>query len=287
MDYLLLHQGLLLGALIVGRLSAVLTHRLLAARSSQKQHTDSLSRLSTVFAFVAGSLGILLALLLSLAVGDYQTTQRGINEFNSSVSSAFTAVDLFPDAQKTALRSDILCTAQSFSDHELTTSTSPAGTLQTDLWIAQTNSDLHALPTVSGAEWSTYAQVLSDTLQGISHWRSEVLFISTRPLPPVIWFVIYLTVAVMGGLLALSLADRRRFSLLALGATYVALAAMIFGLSSLEFPLNNEGTGGSVATGSVRENAATLLKIYPHQPAPNCPTLLPGATYDWSTVTAG
>jgi hypothetical protein len=283
MENVLVHQGFLLAVIVAGTIIGFLLHRVLSKQAKNSEdYAASLSRLTDVFGFVSGAVGVLLGLLLSISVTAYQETEKHVDEFNASVVSVFHAVAVYPTPSKTAIRNDIICTVNTFYETEVhpQVKNTGLGNLDTTLWIAQLNRDIDHLPLETGAQTETYQRVLDGSLE-MARWRQQILSTSTKSLPPIIWFVIYGAVLVLSILLSLSFADKRRFSLVTATLTYVTLALMIFGLSALDQPLHDEGLGGVVNASSMQDMIRDLKVAYPLQPTPVCPDLNPGQEITW------
>lgn len=302
-ENVLTNQLILFAVVAAGLALGFAIHRLMSAGSGSKnKYADTLPRLTDSFGFVSSAVAILLALLLSISVTTFQNTQASVNDFNSSAISAYHGAEVYPDEYQSSIRNDIICVVEVVYSEDVNSqhqdhaghvevggdvsasnqleSSDAVGATQANLWLTQLNYDLNDLPTDTGPRMATYSRLLGDSLNlGVS--RHEMLSYSTQTLPVIVWAVIYILIFIMAILLSLLLADKRRFAVLSTVLSYFTLAGMLFGLSVLQSPLNDEGLGGVVDTQTMSNLVTDITETYPDEVIPQCPILEPGVQFDW------
>lgn len=283
MDSILINQLVLLVVFAGGALVGLILHSVLKRRAHEgDDFSAALTRLTDSIGFVAGAVGLLLGLLLSLSVSVFQDTQNAINSFNSTMVETFHAVEVYPEAERHAVRDDLACTVSTFFELEVNpdVTNDGNGVLQTDLWFAQLNKSITKLPLETNHEIETYGYIVSNAME-LAGLRNQILATSTQNLPEIIWVVIYGSVFALALLLALSFADKRRFFLITTALAYLTLAFMLLGLTILQSPLHNVGLGGVVVTENMQSLVTEMDLTYPDQPTPECPVLTAGQYHVW------
>ncbi len=253
MSPVLVTQLVLLAVAAGGWIVGKFLHRAFVRRTSDGEHyAATLPRMSDTIAFISGAVGILLGLLLSFSVTNFQDAQASVKQFGTSVSAAYRTTESFAEPGRTIVRQDLYCAVDSFVTNDWTDGVQPSveGNTQTSLWMTKLNIDINQLDPQTNTQVQAYPLLVQNTLD-MSQWRQMILLTSMETIPGVIWVVIYVSVFLLTVLLALHLADRRGLGRLSFGVAYVALAVIIFALSVLDYPLHNFGTGPAVSPQSL------------------------------------
>lgn len=241
-------QVVLLLVALGGWLAGKGVHALFVRRSEDtERYTAELPRMGDTIAFISGAVGILLGLLLSFSVSNFQDAQASVKEYGSSVSGAFRSTASYDEPGRTAVREDLVCAVETFVKNDWTSGFGGKniGNDQANLWMAKLNADINALPLNTTTQQQAFPVLLQSTLD-MSHWRQLILLTSMETIPIVIWIVIYVSIFVLSLLLTLHLADRRGLSRLSFGVAYITLATIILALSVLDYPMHNFGPGPAV-----------------------------------------
>lgn len=228
-------------------------HALFIRKSEDSErYTAELPRMGETIAFISGAVGILLGLLLSMSVSNFQDAQASVKEYGSSVAAAYRTTEGFSEPGRTTVRQDLFCAVDTFVSYDWTSgmSAQAQGNSQANLWMTQLNLDVNALSLDDPVQNQAWPILMQSTLD-MSHWRQLILLTSSETIPKVIWVVIYVSVFVLALLLTLHLADRRGLSRLSFGVAYITLAVIIFALSVLDYPLHNFGAGPAVSPQSL------------------------------------
>lgn len=245
----LVTQAVLLLVALAGWLAGKGVHALFVRRAEDtERYTAELPRMGDTIAFISGAVGILLGLLLSFSVSNFQDAQASVKEYGSSVSGAYRASASYDEPGRSIVRQDLVCAVQTFVANDWAGGFDAAktGDDQANLWMAKLNGDINTLPLTTDTQSQAFPVLLQTTLD-MSHWRQLILLTSLETIPLVIWIVIYVSIFALSLLLTLHLADRRGLSRLSFGLAYVTLATIIFALSVLDYPMHNFGTGPAVS----------------------------------------
>jgi hypothetical protein len=264
MDSVLLTQLVLFAVAITGWLIGRGIHAFFVRRADDaSRYAAELPRMSDTIAFISGAVGILLGLLLSFSVGNYQDAQASVKEYASSVNAAYQASDMFPAAAKTEVQKDLICSVKAFvaNDRGPQINNRLNVSEQASLWMAKLNDDLKTLPTNTAVMSQSFPILLQSTID-MSHWRELILLTSLQSIPIVIWFVIYVSVFFLAVLLTLHLADKKGLGWVSFGVAYLTLAVIIYALTVLDYPLHNFGFGSAISTDTLIETVkASNLRL--------------------------
>lgn len=275
MNPLLLTQLILLVVAIGGWLTGKAAHAMFDRKSSDSaRYVAELPRMTDTIAFISGAVGILLGLLLSISVSNYQEVQNSVKEYGSSATAAYETAAVFNPEEEALIRHDLICTVNAFISHDwaVASGTTSDGSTQANLWMSKLNSNIDGLSIDTLNQTQAYPILLQSTLD-MGHWRQSVLLTSMENIPVVIWIVIFVSIYLLAFLLTLHLADRRGLSRLSFGVAYIALAVTIFALTVLDYPLNDFGTGPAVSSELLVDILKTADFNIPESVIATCPSL--------------
>lgn len=231
-------------------------------------------RLKEAIAFVSGAVGVMLGLLLSLSVSQFQDTQSRVNQLGSDSIAIFAATNNFPTEAANTVRHDVVCTLRTFvyQDWHASSEQKNEGREQTALWQLQLGKDVRALSIETDKESASYGVIVEKTMD-IANQIDQISSSSTNTIPMVIWFVIYFAAFVLCALLAITAVNRKVLARLLFGVTYGTQAIILLALTVLDFPMQNLGFGTAVSVDTLQATYTNLEWQYPGEEWRECPTL--------------
>ena len=263
---ILITQGILLGCVLLGWFAGGLIHKFADKRFEEgdlKGH--ELGRLSDTLAFVGGAVGILLGLLLSFAVADFDDTKGSIQNMGSSSLTIFSASESLNEDQRFEIRRDVVCALQSSigNDWEAIGNSQRGGSPITTDWLLKLNHD------VAHADLSTIQQqqnfpILVSGVAQLTDAREELVMGNTALIPFVVWLVIYFSAFVMTALLAMHLADRKLLARISAGMSWGMLAVILFALTVLDAPLAPVFGTPTLEPIPIQDTLQVLEESFPH-----------------------
>lgn len=266
---------LLIVVMGLGWVGGTLIHRAIEKRTkSDAEEEKQLERMTDTIAFVSGAVGILLGLLLSISVGEFQDTQNNIKQLGTDALATFSASESFDEADREDIQRDVVCGLRSFINHDwkLTGDAQADGSQQTTLWMMKLHDDVANLPIDTTQQSESYS-VLVDKALDLANSRHLILSSSMATIPMVIWIVIYFSAFVLSLLLTLHLADRKILAWVSLSVSFGTLAVVIVALTALDYPLQNLGVGTPTSTQVLTNELESLEWQYPGNTWTECPEL--------------
>lgn len=277
MNAVALTQVVLIVVAVAGWLAGTAVHRLFVRRSEDAlRYAAELPRMSDTIAFISGAVGILLGLLLSFSVSNYQDAQGSVKEYGSSVTSAYHSATMFPEPGQSTVQKDLVCSVRTFVENDWGKEAAASATVseQASLWMTKLNDDIKDMPMTSATQSQSFPILLQSSLD-MGHWRELILLNSMQTIPVVIWIVIYVSVFLLAFLLTMHLADRRGLGFVSFGVAYVTLAVIIYALTVLDYPLHNFGWGPAVGSDMLMDMLRTSDVRFAQDVAIACPQLDP------------
>lgn len=277
MIIILITQALLLvmmssGWFIGRRIHKIALHRK-GATHIEKHDQDMIK---DAIAFVSGAIGVMLGLLLSLSVSQFQDTQNRIDQLGTDSIAIFNATNNFSAEDANSIRHDVVCTLRTFvyQDWQAPEESQADGIKQTALWELQLNQDVRNLPLDTPKQQNAYS-IIVDQSMDIADQLDNILASSTNTIPAVIWVVIYFAAFVLSALLAINSSDKKVLARVLFGVTYGTQAVILLALTVLDFPLQNFGFGSAVTVDALQATYDSLEWQYPGQEWQDCPVLDP------------
>ncbi|MEG0161264.1 MAG: hypothetical protein RR714_03025 [Aurantimicrobium sp.] len=262
----LITQGILLGCVLLGWFAGGLIHKFADKRFTEgdlKGH--ELGRLSDTLAFVGGAVGIMLGLLLSFAVADFDATKGSIQSMGRTSLTIFSATESLAEEQRVEIRRDVACALRSSvnNDWEAIGNGDRGGSPITTEWLLKLNSD------VAHADLSTIQQqqnfpILASSVAELTSAREELVMGNSALIPFVVWLVIYFSAFVMTALLAMHLADRKLLARISAAMSWGMLAVILFALTVLDAPLAPVLGTPTLEPLPLQETLQVLEESFPH-----------------------
>lgn len=262
----LITQSILLGCVLLGWYAGRLIHKFADKRFKEGDLAGhELGRLSDTLAFVGGAVGILLGLLLSFAVADFDDTKASIQSMGKSSLTIFTATESLNEDQRLEIRRDVACALRSSvsDDWESIGQGIRGGSSTTTDWLLKLNQD------VAHAELTTIQQqqnfpILVSGAAELTSSREELVMGNSALIPFVVWLVIYFSAFVMTALLAMHLADRKLLARISAGMSWGMLAVILFALTVLDAPLAPVFGTPTLEPFPLQETLQVLQESFPH-----------------------
>lgn len=268
LQQILITQGILLGCVLLGWFVGRRIHRFADNRfteGSLKGH--ELGRLTDTLAFVGGAVGILLGLLLSFGVGEFDDTKASIQSVARSSVGVFTASETLEDAQRVEIRRDTVCTLRSIAtaDWEAIGNGTPGGSADTEKWLLKLNHDASLVTLDTNQQQGSYAALIG-SVSDLTDAREELVMGNTAMIPHVVWLVIYFASFIMAALLAMHLADRKWLARISAAMSWGMLAVILLALTILDSPLAPIFGSPTIEPTSITQALNTIEESYPGSP---------------------
>lgn len=273
---ILVTQGILLACVLAGWFTGRKIHQF-----ADKRFPDGnlggreLERLTDTLAFVGGAVGILLGLLLSFAVGDFDDTKTSIQTMGRSSLSAFSAAESLNPDERLEVRQDIICVLRSEIAHDWTAigNNESGGSPITTAWLMQLNTDVSSVSLDTVQQQQNFPGVIAG-VEDLTTAREELVMGNTALIPFVVWLVIYFSSFIMTALLAMHLADRKLLARISAGMSWGMLAVILFALTVLDAPLAPVMGTPTLRPAPLAETLQVLEESFPEQALwADCPEL--------------
>lgn len=236
---ILITQSILLGCVLLGWFAGRRIHKFADKRFGNEDLSGrELGRLTDTLAFVGGAVGILLGLLLSFAVSDYDDTKTSIQTFGQSSLTIFSSAESLEKSQRLEIRRDVICTLRSAvaDDWQAIGNNERGGSSITTGWVLKLNTDVSKVSLITEEQQQNFPGLLQGT-SDLTTSREELVMGNTALIPFVVWIVIYFSSFIMTALLAMHLADRKVMARISAGMSWGILAIILFALTVLDAPL--------------------------------------------------
>ena len=238
-EQILITQGILLGCVLLGWFVGRRIHRFADNRFTEGSlQGHELGRLTDTLAFVGGAVGILLGLLLSFGVGEFDDTKASIQSVARSSVGVFTASETLEEAQRFEIRRDTVCSLRSIStsDWEAIGQGTAGGSPDTEAWLLKLNHDASKVSLDTNQQQASYAGLVG-SISDLTDAREELVMGNTAMIPEVVWLVIFFASFIMSALLAMHLADRKWLARISAAMAWGMLAVILLALTILDSPL--------------------------------------------------
>lgn len=262
---LFLTQGILLACVLLGWFSGRLIHKFVDNRFTEgKLQGRELGRLTDTLAFVGGAVGILLGLLLSFGVGEFDDTKASIQTVSRSSVSVFAASESLQEQERFNIRRDTVCTLRSIAtdDWDAIGSETPGGSEQTTSVLMQLNADV-SRATLSTPQQQQSFPGLVNAVTDLTSAREELVMGNSAMIPHVVWLVIYFSSFVMAALLAMHLADRKLLAAISAAMAWGMLAVSLIALTVLDSPLAPVFGSPTIEPTAINQALETLQASFP------------------------
>jgi hypothetical protein len=239
LSQILITQGILLVCVLLGWYAGRSIHKFADKRFGEEDLAGKeLGRLTDTLAFVGGAVGILLGLLLSFAVTDFDDTKSSIQNMGRSSLSIFSAAESLEADQRLEIRRDVICTLRSTiaDDWSAIGNNERGGSSVTTHWLLKLNSDVSTTNLATVQQQQNFPGLLAGTSM-LTSSREELVMGNSALIPFVVWLVIYFSSFIMSALLAMHLADRKIMARISAGMSWGILAVILFALTVLDAPL--------------------------------------------------
>ncbi|MFA9276714.1 MAG: hypothetical protein ACEQR4_02570 [Rhodoluna sp.] len=262
----LITQGILLGCVLLGWFAGGLIHKFADKRFKEgdlKGH--ELGRLSDTLAFVGGAVGILLGLLLSFAVADFDDTKGSIQSMGRSSLTIFSASESLAEDQRLEIRRDVACALRSSATDdwvEIGNGQRGGSPITTD-WLLKLNTDVAHVDLTTIQQQQNFP-ILASGAAELTSAREELVMGNSALIPFVVWLVIYFSAFVMTALLAMHLADRKLLARISAGMSWGMLAVILFALTVLDAPLAPVFGTPTLEPLPIQETLQVLEESFPH-----------------------
>ncbi|BDU10425.1 hypothetical protein AINA4_03460 [Aurantimicrobium sp. INA4] len=275
---ILITQGILLACVLVGWFVGRAIHRFADNRFTEGSlQGHELGRLTDTLAFVGGAVGILLGLLLSFGVTEFDDTKSNIQAVARSSVGVFTASETLEESQRFEVRRDTVCTLRSIStsDWQAIGNGVIGGSQSTEEWLLKLNTDVSRVSLETNQQQGSYPVLLS-SVSDLTNAREELVMGNTAMIPEVVWMVIFFASFIMAALLAMHLADRKWLARISAAMAWGMLAVILLALTVLDSPLapilgtpTIEPTAITEALTTIQESfpGSALLSACPETPA--------------------
>lgn len=239
LSHILITQGILLVCVLLGWYAGRSIHKFADKRFGEEDLAGKeLGRLTDTLAFVGGAVGILLGLLLSFAVTDFDDTKSSIQNMGRSSLSIFSAAESLEADQRLEIRRDVICTLRSTiaDDWSAIGNNERGGSLTTTQWLVKLNSDVSTANLTTVQQQQNFPGLVAGITE-LTSSREELVMGNSALIPFVVWLVIYFSSFIMSALLAMHLADRKIMARISAGMSWGILAVILFALTVLDAPL--------------------------------------------------
>jgi hypothetical protein len=239
LSQILITQGILLVCVLLGWYAGRSIHKFADKRFGEEDLAGKeLGRLTDTLAFVGGAVGILLGLLLSFAVTDFDDTKSSIQNMGRSSLSIFSAAESLEADQRLEIRRDVICTLRSTiaDDWSAIGNNERGGSLITTQWLVKLNSDVSTANLTTVQQQQNFPGLVAGITE-LTSSREELVMGNSALIPFVVWLVIYFSSFIMSALLAMHLADRKIMARISAGMSWGILAVILFALTVLDAPL--------------------------------------------------
>lgn len=258
-------QGILLACVLLGWYGGRLIHKFADNRFTEgKLQGHELGRLTDTLAFVGGAVGILLGLLLSFGVSEFDDTKASIQTVARSSVSVFAASESLEPTQRFEVRRETICSLRSIAtdDWQAIGEEVPGGSPTTTDTLMRLNA------VVSKATLDTPQQQQSFTglftaVTELTSAREELVMGNSAMIPRVVWLVIYFSSFVMSALLAMHLADRKLLAIISAAMAWGMLAVILLALTILDSPLAPLFGAPTIEPTAINQALSTLQLSFP------------------------
>jgi hypothetical protein len=229
-----------------------------------KLEGGELGRLTDTLAFVGGAVGILLGLLLSFGVSEFDDTKSNIQSIARSSVGVFTTSEAFEENERFAIRRDTVCTLRSIasSDWMSVGQGNHTGSEDTEQWLLKLNYDASTATLETSQQVGSYP-VLIGNVSDLTNAREELVVGNTAMIPHVVWLVIYFASFIMAALLAMHLADRKWLARISAGMSWGMLAVILLALTILDSPLAPVLGSPTIEPTAINQALTTIEMSFP------------------------
>lgn len=274
---ILITQSILLGCVLLGWYVGRMIHKFADKRFGEEDLAGKeLGRLTDTLAFVGGAVGILLGLLLSFAVADFDDTKTSIQTMGRSSVTIFSAAESLEPEQRQEVRRDVICTLRSAvaDDWSAIGNSERGGSSITTGWVLKLNADVSTVSLNTVQQQLNFPALLQGTTD-LTTAREELVMGNSALIPFVVWLVIYFSSFIMTALLAMHLADRKIMARISAGMAWGILAVILFALTVLDAPLAPVMGTPSLEPAPIVETLDVLQESFPdHALWAECPALV-------------
>ncbi len=274
---ILITQGILLVCVLLGWYAGRSIHKFADKRFGEEDLAGrELGRLTDTLAFVGGAVGILLGLLLSFAVADFDDTKTSIQTMGRSSLTVFSAAESLEAEQRLEVRRDVICSLRSVisDDWSAIGNNERGGSPITTGWILKLNSDVSTVSLNTIQQQLNFPALLDGTTD-LTTAREELVMGNSALIPFVVWLVIYFSSFIMTALLAMHLADRKVMARISAGMAWGILAVILFALTVLDAPLAPVFGTPSLEPAPIVETLDVLQESFPEKALwVECPALV-------------
>lgn len=239
LDQILITQSILLGCVLLGWFVGKRIHKFADNRFTEGSlQGHELGRLSDTLAFVGGAVGVLLGLLLSFGVSEFDDTKASIQTVARSSVGVFTASETLEESQRFEIRRDTVCSLRSIAsqDWEAIGKGTMGGSLETEAWLLKLNHDASKVTLDTTQQQESYAGLMASVSE-LTDAREELVLGNSAMIPQVVWLVIFFASFIMSALLAMHLADRKWLARISTAMAWGMLSVILLALTVLDSPL--------------------------------------------------
>lgn len=258
-------QGILLVCVLAGWYAGRFIHKFADKRFGEEDLAGKeLGRLTDTLAFVGGAVGILLGLLLSFAVADFDDTKTSIQNMGRSSLTIFSATESLEADQRFEIRRDVICALRSTvsDDWSAIGNNERGGSSVTTQWLLKLNADVSTTNLATVQQQQNFPGLLAGTSM-LTSSREELVMGNSALIPFVVWLVIYFSSFIMTALLAMHLADRKIMARISAGMSWGILAVILFALTVLDAPLAPVFGTSSLEPTPIVETLDVLQESFP------------------------
>ncbi|MDH6532501.1 hypothetical protein M2119_000738 [Aurantimicrobium minutum] len=277
---ILITQGILLACVLLGWYAGRFIHKIADKRFGEEDLAGrELGRLTDTLAFVGGAVGILLGLLLSFAVADFDDTKTSIQTMGRSSLTIFSAAESLEADQRQEIRRDVICILRSAvaDDWDAIGNNERGGSPITTQWLLALNTDVSTASLDTVQQQQNFPGLLQGTID-LTTAREELVMGNSALIPFVVWLVIYFSSFIMSALLAMHLADRKVMARISAGMAWGILAVILFALTVLDAPLAPVMGTPSLEPAPIIETLDVLKESFPDEALwAECPPSPPGS----------
>lgn len=262
---ILITQGILLLCVLVGWFVGRAIHRFADNRFSEGSlQGHELGRLTDTLAFVGGAVGILLGLLLSFGVSEFDDTKSSIQSVARSSVGVYTSSETLQESQRFEIRRDTVCTLRSISTADWTAigNGTRGGSPNTEKWLLKLNHDASTVTLETNQQMGSYPGLLANVAE-LTDAREELVMGNTAMIPHVVWLVIYFASLIMAALLAMHLADRKWLARISAAMSWGMLAVILLALTILDSPLAPIFGSPTIEPIAITQALATIEESFP------------------------
>ena len=232
-------QAILLGCVLLGWFMGRRIHKFADNRFTEGSlQGHELGRLTDTLAFVGGAVGILLGLLLSFGVGQFDDTKSSIQSIARSSVGVFTSSESLEESQRFEIRRDTVCSLRSIAKSDWTSIGQGVhgGSQESEAWLLKLNTSASKVTLDTNQQQASYPSLLAN-ISDLTDAREELVMGNTAMIPEVVWLVIFFASFIMSALLAMHLADRKWLARISAAMAWGMLAVILLALSILDSPL--------------------------------------------------